>query len=437
MVIGPFEQIALSEHASAPLYLLRYDADGRLVSRQTEAHLRDAATAATDVFVFSHGWNTIFGDALGRYRGFLNGYMKIRRDLGLPVPQPYRPILVGVIWPSTSLLLPWEQGPEIAAAGADAAETEELLRFVTESLDDEAAAELTELLDGATGLTEAQAARAAQILQSALLIDDADTVTAPPTAAEVMEIWNRLDGRKPVPPADPDDFGTVGGAVPAPAGAPQAAGFGVFDPRNLLRMGSMWKMKDRSGKVGARGLSPLLRHLLAETTARVHLTGHSFGCRLLMSALAIEPTARPARSLLLLQPAVNRWCFAADAAGTGRVGGYRPVLDRVEQPVLTTFTSHDLPLRQAFHLALRGSHVGEPQIAALGDEERYGALGGYGPAGLGTAAAVVPIKDPGQKYDLGAGTEVIALDGSRTIDGHGGISNPSTWWALHSLTAPS
>ena len=166
----------------------------------------------------------------------------------------------------------------------------------------------------------------------------------------------------------------------------------------------------------------------------MHLIGHSFGARVLLSALAAEPVGRPATSMLLLQAAVNRWCFAADAAGTGRAGGYRPVLSRVERPVVATTTRHDHPLRLVFHLALRGGHLGEPRIAAIGDEERYGALGGYGPAGLGGAATTVAVKDPGSRYELPAGVEVLAVDGSRTIGGHGDVSNPSTWWMLHTLT---
>ena len=45
--------------------------------------------------------------------------------------------------------------------------------------------------------------------------------------------------------------------------SPQAAaGLGNLDPRNLLRMGTVWAMKDRAGVVGARGVAALLRLLL-------------------------------------------------------------------------------------------------------------------------------------------------------------------------------
>jgi pimeloyl-ACP methyl ester carboxylesterase len=213
--------------------------------------------------------------------------------------------------------------------------------------------------------------------------------------------------------------------------------------RNLLRMGTVWKMKDRAGTVGGLGVSALVTGILADTGARLHLIGHSFGARVVLSALAMRPVSRPARSVLLLQPAVNRWCFAPEVPGLAHGGGYHPVLDRVELPILSTMSTHDFPLHEVFHLALRGSNLGEPKVAAIGDFERYGALGGYGPAGLGAATRRVPVVAPGTTYDLSGDVRVIALDGSGdlggkpAIGGHGDVISPCTWWALHVLAGSS
>ena len=200
-------------------------------------------------------------------------------------------------------------------------------------------------------------------------------------------------------------------------------------------------MKARAGKVGTYGVGPLIAEFLkGDRTSRLHLVGHSFGARVLLSAVASQPLERKAHSMLLLQPAVNRWCFAPDVAGTGKPGGYNIVLERVERPILATLSVHDRPLHEFFHLAVRGGSLGEINIAAIGDTDRYGALGGYGPNGLGALLMrSEPLREPGKEYDLSGTARVLAVDGSGavartpTISGHGDINNPSTWWALHCL----
>jgi len=436
MVVGPYEQIPTPGGGSIPLYLLRFDAEGRLSSPQTAQLLRAEAAKATDVFLFSHGWNNVFGQALERYHSFIAGYLQQRAEQNMPTPADYRPVLVGVVWPSASFLRPGEEGPAIAGGDTDHAYTEQMLGFATESLAPGTAAEFTELVDGSQRMPEARARRAVEIVLAAFAADgDADGRVAAPTIAGMLDSWARLDGVDK-PHADATDFGTSNAAAATTAG-PQTAGLGFFDPRTILRTATVWKMKARAGVVGAGGVADLVTSVLEDGPARLHLIGHSFGCRVLLSALTAARSARAARSMLLLQGAVNRWCFAADVVGTHQPGGYHPVLDRVEQPILATMTSHDQPLRNVFQLVMKGDHLGEPNIAALGDEDRYGALGGYGPAGLDGATATVPILDPGQQYSLPERAEVIAVDGSRTISGHGDISNPSTWWLLHQLTRPS
>lgn len=447
MVVGPYRAVDIGSGRQADLYLLRYAADGSLLSPQTARHLTESLEGVTDVFLFSHGWNNTFDAAAASYLAFIDGYVSQGA-----VRAGRRPVLAGVVWPSISLLMPWEDGPRIAGgAPADPARNEETRAFVAESLDHGAQAQLSELLDGSGELAQAQAEQAAEIVRAALApVTDPDDGSAAPSVSDILRSWALLDGGAAARPGDPDDFGDLGAgggvaaAVATLAADPRVAGgLGTWDPRNLLRMGTMWKMKDRAGRVGARGVAPLVRRVLDDTDARLHLVGHSFGARLVMSALAVAAPGRPARSMLLLQPAVNRWCFAPDVAGAGRAGGYHPVLARVELPILATYSEHDFPLRQAFHLAVRGASLGEPNIAAVGDTDRFGALGGYGPAGLGAASARQAAVAPGGSYDLSGGERVIAVDGSGdiggrpAIGGHGDISTPATWWALHCLANAS
>lgn len=443
MVEGPFETLDVGGGVTADYYLLRFDKDGQLASPRTEQVLKAGLEGVSDVYLFSHGWNNTFADAAARYKGFIEGYMAQRASFGLPFPEKYKPMLIGVIWPSTSFLMPWEEGPHIAADGD--AQEKEMRTLVGESLDPGADAELAALIDGRETLSPEEARRAAELVLAALRSDvDPDDGSSPPKVAELLDAWAALDGRAAAKPSDPDDFRSVS-AQPAPGGSPAAAGvLGLLDPRNLLRMGTVWTMKDRAGKVGAHGVGPLVRHVLDHTSARLHLVGHSFGARVVLSALAAGPQpTRQARSMLLLQPAINRWCFAGNVVDSGRAGGYHPILTRVELPVLTTFSRHDKPLHEAFHLAVRGNSLGEPRIAAVGDTFRFGALGGYGPEGLGPSADTQKaIAANRGRYDFGDGVRVVAVDGGVDLDGgpaiggHGDISNSRTWWALHCLTGP-
>jgi hypothetical protein len=473
-MIGPVEQIPIGGGEHADLYLLRFDKDGRLRSPQTAELMLTDARQATDVFVFSHGWNNTYAQALDAYRGFAKGFVAQRSQLGQAGPAGYRPLLVGLIWPSTSFVLPWEQGPDIAggpSGGAspdrDAqtdAQTEAMLADVTESMSEDDAAALTEIVDGQGALDDEQARAAAELVRSSLWSEsDPDSGAPPPDVSEVLEAWQAVaqstagagddvggsgDSGDSGQDLD-DDFGTADGSGQGqgqgqgqPGGAtPQAAGGLGFDPRDVLRLGSLWKMKGRAGTVGAKGVAPLLGRLLGATSARVHLVGHSFGARVMLSAVAASPLPRKVRSLLLLQPAVNRWCFASNVAGTGRAGGYAAVPDRVEHPVVTTYSTHDAALHEFFHLAVRGGSLGEPDIAAVGDTHLYGALGGYGPEGLadGRLRRSNALAAGSAAYDLSAPARVLAVDGSLQLDGHpaigghGDISNPVTWWALRNL----
>ncbi len=449
MPVGPHERFPMIGAQTADLYLIRFGPDGQLQSPRTAEAFLAAAGQASDVFVFSHGWNNTFQAALDRYRSFITGFMAQRRAFNLTPRQGYRPVMLGVIWPSVSFVLPWESGPAIAAGGGEsqgqsARDTDEMLSLVAGSLGEDAGNELRELLEGRDRL-DADDARVAASLVAPLLGDhDPDTAAEAPDLDDLLGIWTRLDrGIGPLI-LDDQDFGTVSepaGQSETPDG-PQAAGLDL-DPRNLLRTATLWTMKSRAGSVGANGVGPVLTELLGMAHApRVHLIGHSFGARVLLSATAAIPAPpNKAHSMLLLQAAVNRWCFADDVATTHAAGGYHDVPARVALPVLSTFSSHDAALTRYFHLALRGGHLGEPSIAGVGDPELYGALGGFGPAGLGEATTVVPAVPPGTGgYPLDSGARVIAVDGgvstgtNPAISGHGDISNAVTWWALHCLT---
>jgi len=440
---GPFRILKTVEGKDVPWYILPFDKDGNCQGPKTRAHLlRTLETGDyTHVFLFSHGWNNDWKVASERYVEFADGYAKMRRDQNVAMPAGYRPLLLGVFWPSTSLVLPWERAPKFAGGGSELAEgpsefEADWFRSIEEhaaDLPEAARARFYELVNSAALNLDEVRELAALLLPS--LRADQEVGDAGADAQELADAWwasaRLLQACVERPDADDDDFGIAGSAV---QGGPIPAGLlNSLDPRHALRMGTVWKMKDRAGTVGARGVHPLLADILGSCHASLHLIGHSYGAKVVLSAVSAGPVARPVTSALLLQPAISHLCFALDADGEGHEGGYRVALERVTQPILSTYSRHDIPLTKIFHLAVRRrDDLGEQRIAA-GPPSRFAALGGFGPRGLAAGeAAVVNIHDAGQPYaELdGSPAEVVAVNGDRTIGGHGDISNPSTWWML-------
>lgn len=439
---GPYRRLRLDDGSEFPYYIIPFDKRGVCDGPQTRQHLIDSVREGSysDIFLFSHGWNNDWTVATKRYEDFINGYMAMRRQHHLPLPANYRPLLVGIFWPSTALVFgEGEQGPQIAAADpavvdARIAEERREIAELAAELPAEKAGRFYELTQK-SALTETEALELAGIAK--VFYHDKDEelqLQSPITAREIVTLWAAAT---PETDEDLEDFGlAVGGST----GGPQAAGLGdllkKLDPRNIVRTLTVYQMKDRAGTVGAQGVGPLLRELLAAGKARLHLIGHSYGGKVVLSATAFgAELPRKVESMLLLQPAVSHLCFADSIPANGLPGGYRPALARVNKPILTTFSAHDFPLTKTFHLALRREDdLGEAKIAAAGDPpSKYAALGGFGPRHAGEQ--LLEIQDPGQPYQLGAGGRVLGLRGTRTIKGHGDISNPSTWWALYSLAS--
>jgi pimeloyl-ACP methyl ester carboxylesterase len=394
------------------------------------------AGAFTHIFLFSHGWNNDWTVATRRYEDFLVGFMKMRREHQLPAPPSYKPLLVGVFWPSTALVFGEpETGPTIAggdpaAEDARVAEERAEVRELAEALPDDKIERFYALSQSAE-LDEYEALELAGMLHGiASTGNDELGVSDGPSTEEIVKVWREI--------GEPEtgDFGTVGGGL---GGGPQAAGLlSKLDPRHVIRMFTVWQMKDRAGTVGAHGVGGLLRDLLSASNAKLHLIGHSYGAKIMLSAVGFGPDLpRKVESILLLQPAVSHLCFAENVPRSNKPGGYRPVLERVVQPIFSTFSEHDFPLRNTFHLGLRREEdLGEARIAA-GDEppSRYAALGGYGPRGAGEK--LIDILGVTKTYALEAGTKIYGLRGHHAITGHGDISNESIWWALYSQVLKS
>jgi hypothetical protein len=433
---GPLSVVRLPDGSTAPFYVVPFDADGVCTGPRTAGEAVDAAAGATDVFLFSHGWNNDWGTATGRYFDFLHQYATLRAQRWEPPTRPYRPVLIGVFWPSEALVSGDRQAPDIAAeAGPGTAAPDPGLDAIASRLPADDRARFYELAAAPSGLSGDGAGELAALVAPALAgpPDELGAPGDPPSPEEVREIWASMAG-------DDEPVSTEAGGfvddVPAAAAAPETAGLldvlKKLDPRQLVKAATVLLMKDRAGRVGGRGVAELLRRLVdASPDVRVHLIGHSYGCKVVLSALCNgSAPSRKVDSVLLLQPALSALCFATDVDGTGRPGGYRAALERTRQPVLTTFSSHDFPLTRVFHLAVRrASDLGEAVIAGVPLPSRYAALGGFGPHGADDDTVVVQPKSPPAGYPV-VGKRVVAVQGDSVISGHGAITNPATAWML-------
>ncbi|WP_088346880.1 MULTISPECIES: hypothetical protein [Rhodomicrobium] len=442
--VGPWTHFTV-EGVSRPFYIIRFDASGQCISPQTREHmLRDlAAGDYTDVLLFSHGWNNDWEDATGAYQRFVTGFHAFTGAQGRGLPASYKPLFVGVFWPSVSLVLPWEQAPNIASApGLEDAAADPELAAIAELLGEPERARFLALAGQTARLDTAQARELAGLFVQILNpLDDISLQPQPKlTADELLTVWRAAPplsspaaaGTGKADPA-PDGAGMVGTHPPAAGPGAQAASFlDSLDPRWLVRLATVRIMKDRAGVVGANGVASLLQDLVAAKPARVRGIAHSYGAKLLLTALVRAELTRRLQSVLLLQPAVSYLSFAPDA-GQGRSGGFRPVLAKIDQPILSTFSRADTPLYRIYHHAVRrAADIGEMQIASDGVPSRYAALGGYGPAPLrGGESLLQPLPDPGAAYPApGPALRIVGLDGSAGIHGHGDVANGHTFWAL-------
>ena len=416
-------------------WLLKFDEQGDCISPDTRRQLLAvlAARPACRVILISHGWNNDFSDAVDLYARF----MRQVEAFGVLASDEKPAVLVGVIWPSS--WAPRDKGPVIAGGAPPISDRayDPAFMLLDGLSDGSARQQASDLLSRAT-LSSEEATILASHVVAALAASSNDpareVAEAPPNVGDVLTAMQAL-GRGSTAPS-PDDW-AAGTQSATEIGKPAAAGWLSIDPMMAVRVFSVYQMKDRAGRVGASGVARLLDALLA-TPHPIHAVGHSYGCKVLLSALCGgSPPPRPIESLLLLQPALSHLAFAASVPGRDGPGGYRAALspDHVRQPIVSTFSACDLPLHTVFHLALRRvADLGELLVAAGGTRAGeppsvYCALGGYGPRGS-DEQLIDPLPRAGEPYALLPGKRICAFDGTldKRIGGHGDVTSDMTAW---------
>lgn len=336
---------------------LKFDEKGGLRSGRGFAG-EVASSGVTDLFVFSHGWNTSEEDA----RKTCADMFPLIADAARGVAGLGQLGFASVFWPS----LWFPSTPATSTRAAGALETAGGVEDVCAGTEALSGKEIAESL--ATGFDDAK--HREQMLMLGHLLDDADRASREGASDE--ELARRLEkfhgllrSLAPVVPEPEDageralltsedptrdyqDLADAFGTAPA-GGAQEGIGdwFGkaLGGAKDALRVFSYTTMKARAGTIGRTGLGPLLAELHAKDAGvRVHLIGHSFGARLVSYALAGvgSRAASPIASLLLVQGAFSHWTFAqAKDNPFGENGALHTVADRVHGPLVATFSEHD------------------------------------------------------------------------------------------------
>ena len=437
---GPYRTLRTPEGDEFAYYIIPFDKDGICEGPQTREHLLAHLQGVTDLFLFCHGWNNDWSAATERYEQFITGFQALRKAQALAMPPDYKPLLVGVFWPSQSLtIFESETGPGFAGGDVQdkaVAASQGMLAEIASHLPATSRARFYTLA-AAQDLDQTESRELATMLCDVLrgVSDSEAGATSAPTVDDLLASASAITA----PEFDVDAVGTVGGTTGS--AEPLAAGgigglLSALDPRNLLKPFTVWHMKDRAGKIGAAGVAPLLHDLLTagDATMRVHLLGHSYGCKVVMTAASVmPPTTRMIESALLLQPAISQYAFAETVPERSVPGGFVAARSRVRQPITATFSTHDGPLHDMFHLSVRRSDdVGELQFAGTDSPSRFAAMGGYGPQST-TGATIVTIRNAGEAYTLPSTSQILGVDGSRVIDGHGGILKDDVWYLSWTL----
>src|SRR5207247_1241004 len=102
----------------------------------------------------------------------------------------------------------------------------------------------------------------------------------------------------------------------------------------------------RAGTVGRTGVNEAIKKVRAELPdVRVHVVGHSFGCRLVTAAVTGD-APKPAgfvQSMSLLQGAFSHYSFSSKFDDSNKPGFFRNLLTekRVSGPIIITHTRAD------------------------------------------------------------------------------------------------
>lgn len=381
-----------------PVFELEFDKNGTLFDSaqlgSLSSHL--SAHGTTDLILFAHGWNNDMADARKLYARLFKSFGGFAPTHLGGIERVFAAACI--LWPSKKFT-----DKELIPSGGAAALPSQELAAIRARLRD-LAREPVRLGKSAP----ASAAKQRKVAKAEKLLRRVET---DPRAQEefVRTVRSLLseraahkdDGTRDLfkvkerrlidslrQPVTVTSAVTVGGAAVSgsssfaavtSSGGAADLGDGILAAlRRFLNMTTYYRMKERAGVVGAKGVAGAIAKLRRKhPDLRVHLVGHSFGGRVVTAAADAVGREHRIDSLMLLQAAFSHNGFAVKFDGKND-GFFRKVVGgkKVRGPILVTFTKNDKAVGIAYPLA---SRLGGQNAAALGDEnDVYGGIGRNG-----------------------------------------------------------
>lgn len=413
-----------------PFYALHFNEQGSPEAADVAAltaHL--AEKKPKKLVVVSHGWRNDENDATALYTELFTNVSKRLKDLG---EDDGSASIAAVFWPS--MVLPEFSEPPQAVNGRAAS-------AAGKTLDKDCVLVQIDQLIAVFGHEE-ELKKAKLLLDS---LEDKDTAkryfiealrkAAPQPTDKIEDASDRFFSANPVAM-----FGKMRGAVflppPASSGRAQsvhdgaaagildAAGDAVGAAFRLVNYLTYYQMKERAGLIG-QSLNAVLKPIRAQhPDIVIHFVGHSFGARVVTSAVSSGTNLAPC-SLTLLQGAFSHNGFAS-ASVWQEDGFFRAAFskNRVSGPLIATYTKNDTAVGMMYPIASRLS--GTNASALGGSNDSYGAIGRNGaihlrPTEYGSAKELL---SENANYSFEA-NKFSNLKADAFIHNHGDVRNPA------------
>ncbi len=423
---------------------LRYDTTGRLLP-SCDGALREilaAAAGVSDVIVFSHGWMNDPVSAEGTYARFISG-MLARRPAGLD--PGFRPLLVGVYWPSAVFPVSGEGEESMAATVLTESDLVERIRRTFDWLEGvpDVDPDLHDVARLVAKEIRGEPRTRAEFLLLANILKRWSFFAGPGSPAEGTEGEVEAPGERPLLQLEVGDLAQFLLDNSYAGGGEESLASRVASVLSVLNVFTFWEMKRRAGEIGESGVHDFLAALkVANPRTRLHLVGHSFGGKLLFAAVSGKRGATPVGvdSVVILQGAFSHFALSREADlrdlpvqhGGLTEGRYASVAAAraVHGPVVFTYSTHDVPNGVWYPLGVRVS--GDTLEKREQTPTVYGAMGADGAQRAGAQAIRLrkglPVALP-RPTDF----TVINVEATEVIPGHSKFFAPEVYdlvWAM-------